>query len=247
MRFAEPLIEVTFLRRYKRFLCDVRLADGTEMTVHCANSGSMKSCQPEGGRAWISDSKNPKRKLRYSLEAVEVDGARAMVNTARPNHFVEEAIADGTIAELAGYDRIRREVRYGSERSRIDLLLERGSAEAPDARCYVEVKNVTLGVGGGAALFPDAVTARGTKHLRELMGVVEAGDRAALVFCAGRTDTRWVGPADDIDPLYGETLRAAAAAGVEILAYRLELDPEQARLVARVPVRLDGLSGSASP
>lgn len=238
MRFDEPLIEVTFLRRYKRFLADVRLADGTEVTVHCANSGSMKGCQPEGGRAWISDSHNPKRKLRFSLEAVEVDGARAMVNTARPNHFVEEAIAAGIIDELSGYDRIRREVRYGSEKSRIDLLLENGPAEAPTARCYVEVKNVTLGVGDGGCRFPDAVTTRGTKHLRELMGVVEAGDRAALVFCASRTDTRWVGPADDIDPTYGETLRAAAKAGVEILAYRLELDAEQARLVERVPVRL---------
>lgn len=238
MRFDEPLIEVTFLRRYKRFLADVRLADGTEVTVHCANSGSMKGCQPEGGRAWISDSHNPKRKLRFSLEAVEVDGARAMVNTARPNHFVEEAIAAGIIDELSGYDRIRREVRYGSEKSRIDLLLENGPAEAPTARCYVEVKNVTLGVGDGGCRFPDAVTTRGTKHLRELMGVVEAGDRAALVFCASRTDTRWVGPADDIDPTYGETLRVAAKAGVEILAYRLELDAEQARLVERVPVRL---------
>lgn len=240
MRFEEPLIEVTFLRRYKRFLADVRLADGRELTVHCANSGSMKGCQPVGGRAWISDSKNPKRKLRYSLEAVEVDGARAMVNTARPNHLVEAAIASGVIGELAGYDRIRREVRYGSERSRIDLLLERGPAEAPTARCYVEVKNVTLGVGGGGCRFPDAVTARGTKHLRELMGVVEGGDRAALVFCASRTDTRWVGPADAIDPVYGETLRAAARAGVEVVAYRLEIDAEQARLVERVPVRLSG-------
>lgn len=238
MRFDEPLIETTFLRRYKRFFADVRLADGEVLTVHCANSGSMKACQPEGGRAWISDSHNPKRKLRFSLEAVEVDGARAMVNTARPNALVEEAIADGVIGELGGFERIRREVRYGAEKSRIDLLLESGPAAAPSARCYVEVKNVTMGVGDGATLFPDAVTSRGTKHLRELMGVVEAGDRAALVFCAGRTDTRWVGPADAIDPLYGETLRAAAAAGVEILAYRLEMDTEHIRLVERVPVRL---------
>jgi len=238
MRFDEPLTEVTFLRRYKRFLADVRRADGAELTVHCANSGSMKNCQPEGGRAWISDSKNPKRKLRFSLEAVEVDGAWAMVNTARPNGLVEEAIVAGVIGELSGYERLRREVRYGAERSRIDLLLEDGPADAPSARCYVEVKNVTLGVGDGGCRFPDAVTARGTKHLRELMGVVEAGDRAALVFCASRTDTRWVGPADAIDPVYGETLRAAAEAGVEILAYRLQIDPAGARLVERVPVTL---------
>lgn len=237
MRFDEPLTEATFLRRYKRFFCDVRLPDGAELVVHCPNSGSMKNCQPVGGRAWISDSKNPKRKLRHTLEVVEVDGARALVNTARPNALVEEAIAAGVIAELGGYARIRREVKYGAENSRIDLLLERGEANVTE-RCYVEVKNVTLGVGDGACLFPDAVTSRGTKHLRELMAMVEAGHRAALVFCAGRDDARWVGAADEIDPEYGETLRLAARSGVELLAYRVMVDAEQVRLVERVPVRL---------
>jgi len=233
----EPFIEVTFLRRYKRFLCDVLLPDGDEITVHCANSGSMKNCQPTGGRAWISDSGNPKRKLRHTLEVVEIDGARAMVNTRRPNRLVEEAIVAGVLPGFAEYPRVRREVRYG-EKSRIDLLLEAGPKDAPTALCYVEVKHVTLGVGDGRSLFPDAVTTRGTKHLRELMSMVEAGHRAVLVFCAGRDDTRVVGPADDIDPTYGRTLREAAAAGVELMAARIEIKDDALTLVETIPVAL---------
>ena len=189
-----------------------------------------------GSPAWISDSQNPKRKLQYTLEILEVDGVRMCVNTQRPNALVEEAILNGVIEELAGYDTLRREVRYGDERSRIDLLLER-----EDERCYVEVKNVTLGLGGGLASFPDAVTARGTKHLRELIKVVESGDRAVLMFCASRADTTAIQPADDIDPLYGETLRAAHAAGVEILAYGLEIEPPSLMLSRAVDVRLPPL------
>lgn len=244
MRFDPPLIEVTFLRRYKRFLTDVQLADGSKLVVHCPNSGSMKRCQPAGGRAWISDSGNPKRKLRHTLELIEVDGAGVCVNTQRPNRLVEDAIADGTIVELQGYDRVRREVPYG-QRSRIDLLLERGDDATPGGhgggdveRCYVEVKNATMGVGAGVTRFPDAVTDRGTKHLRELRAMVEAGHRAVLVFCAGRDDTRVVEPADDIDPTYGSTLRAVAAAGVELLAYRCAVSPAEVKLVERVPIRL---------
>lgn len=239
MQFDPPLIEAIFLKRYKRFFTDVKLADGSTLTVHCPNSGSMKNCQPVGGRAWISDSGNPKRKLRHTLELIEVDGAGICVNTQRPNRLVEEAIVDGTIAELQGYDGIRREVRYG-ERSRIDLLLERGGAAEGDEaeRCYVEVKNVTMGVGDGVTRFPDAVTTRGTKHLRELMAMVEEGHRAVLMFCAGRSDTRRVEPADDIDHTYGATLREAARAGVELLAYRCVVSPSEVRLVERVPVVL---------
>lgn len=235
MRFDEPLIPVTFLRRYKRFLADVRLASGEVIPVHCPNSGSMKACQPPDVPAWISDSKNPKRKLRHTLEVIEVaPGVRCLVNTHRPNALVAEAVAGGVIPALAGYASLRTEVKYGSENSRIDLLLE----DPARGRCYVEVKNATLGVGDGITRFPDAVTARGTKHLRELMGEVKAGHRAVLVFCASRTDVRAVGPADDIDPVYGQTLREAAAAGVEIMAWRIEVDAQHAQVVAEVPVML---------
>ncbi|MCA9541485.1 MAG: DNA/RNA nuclease SfsA [Myxococcales bacterium] len=232
MQFAEPLIEAVFVRRYKRFFTDVLLPDGTPLTVHCPNSGSMRNCQPEGGRCWISDSHNPARKLRYTLELVEVDGALALVNTAQPNGLVEEAIKDGTITELQGYDTLRREVRY-ADNSRIDLLLESG-----DRLCYVEVKNVSLGIGDGVLRFPDAVTTRGVKHLHALTEMVKAGHRAVQFYCAARTDARRVEPADDIDPAYGAALRAASAAGVELLAFRCEASPLGLRLAERVPVFL---------
>lgn len=236
MQFEAPLEQVVFLRRYKRFLADVRRADGTELTVHCANSGSMKGCQPPHARAWIRDSGNPKRKLRHSLELIEVDGAKVLLNTQRPNAIVEEALLAGQIPELLGYPKLTREVRYGAENSRIDVLLEN-----TDGRCWVEVKNATMGVGGGVTRFPDAVTVRGTKHLRELQAMVEAGDRAVLFFCVGRDDSVVVEPADDIDPTYGRALRQAVAAGVEILAWRCAIDPQTGiTLEAPVPVRLPG-------
>ena len=237
MLYPEPLIPCTFLRRYKRFLTDVRLEDGSEITVHCANSGSMKNCQPEGGRAWISDSHNPKRKLRHTLEVLELaPGVLAGVNTHRPNALAQEAIESGLIPKLAGYGALKREVKYGSQNSRIDLLLSEHPKD--ERRCYVEVKNVTLGVGEGVARFPDAVTKRGTKHLQELMEMVREGHRAVLLYCAGRTDTVIIEPADDIDPVYGRTLREAVAAGVEIMAWRLEIEPTVGlRMATEVPVR----------
>ena len=219
MLIRQPIIEVIFLRRYKRFLADVRLPNGDVLTVHCPNSGSMKGCNIPGVRAWISDSENPKRKLRHTLEVMEVDGALVCVNTHRPNELAEDAIRAGSVAELVGYPNLRREVRYGHENSRIDLLLEDETR-----RCFVEVKNVSLGASDGRARFPDAVTTRGTKHLRELMSVVEGGDRAVLLFCASRTDTTSIAPADEIDPLYGQTLRQAVACGVEVIGYRLTID-----------------------
>ena len=240
MEFYPPLLETRFRRRYKRFFMDVDPVDRESagpddlpLTVHCPNSGSMKGCLENAGRAWISDSNNPKRKLRYTVELLEVGGAKVLVNTQRPNALVEEAILDGTITELAGADAVEREVKYGAESSRIDLRLRFG-----DRFAFVEVKNATMGVGGGRTLFPDSVTERGAKHLLELMGVVAEGHRGVLVFCAGRDDTQVVAPADAIDPVYGRTLRAAARAGVEVLAWRCALGPERVRLVERVPVDL---------
>ncbi|MBU0551960.1 DNA/RNA nuclease SfsA [Myxococcota bacterium] len=223
-----------FLRRYKRFFADVRLETGEEIAVHCPNSGSMKRCLFPGNRAWISDSRNPKRKLRHTLEILELDeGALGLMNTQRPNALAEEAIRAGWIEALKGWATLQREVRYG-QGSRIDLLL----TDEAGRRTYVEVKNVTMGVGGGLTRFPDAVTARGTKHLNALISMVEAGHRAVMLFCAGRDDTQRIEPADDIDPTYGQALRRAAAAGVELLGYRCRIAPPEITLCDPIPVVL---------
>lgn len=226
-----------FLKRYKRFLADVRLPDGEEITVHCPNSGSMKGCQPPEARAWISDSQNPKRKLRFTLELIEVDGSLVCVNTQRPNALAEEAIKAGRIDALTGYAQVNREVKFG-DKSRIDFQLVDGAGTDAERVCWVEVKNVTMGVGDGISRFPDAVTKRGRKHLEELRTAVEQGARGVLLFCVGRDDTRLVQPADDIDSAYGDTLRAVAEAGVEIIAHRLDITPEKMEMNAAVPVEL---------
>ena len=224
-----PLIPGTLLRRYKRFLADIELEDGTTVTVHCPNSGSMKGCATPGSRVYISRSPNTGRKYPFTWELVEADGFWAGINTGLPNRLVHEAIANGTVVELQGYDTIRAEVPYG-EHSRIDLLLE-----STGRRCFVEVKNVTL-VENGRALFPDAVTTRGQKHLNELMRVVREGDRGVIFFTVQRGDGQSVSPADSIDPEYGRLLRLAMNRGVEVLAYRALVTPEEIVLTERVPV-----------
>ena len=233
MRFPEPLVGATLVRRYKRFLADVTLDDGTSITVHCPNTGSMLGCDAPGSRVWLSHSRNPKRKYAYTWELVEVDGGTLVgINTGRSNALVREAIESGVIGELGGYRDIRAEVSYGNEGSRADFLLSGGGRD-----CYVEVKNVTAAVSDGIALFPDAVSTRGTRHLRELMAAVtESGERAVLLYCVQRADVGEVRPADDIDPEYGRTLREALAAGVEALAYRAEMDPAAVALAEPLPV-----------
>lgn len=226
MKFPEPLIEGRLIRRYKRFLADVRLPDGTEITAHCPNTGSMLGCQPPDGRVWLSLSNNPARKLPYTWELVETaPGVLACVNTARPNAQAREAIEAGRIGELTGYSHCRPEVKYGAEKSRIDLLLS-GHGSEPDA--WVEVKNVTL-EESGQGFFPDAVTTRGQKHLRELMAQVALGDRAVLLFVVNHTGIETVRPADHIDQHYGQLLRQACDAGVEVLAYRASLGRDDGR------------------
>lgn len=233
MRFREPLLGATLVRRYKRFLADVTLDDGTALTAHCPNTGSLLGCHAPGSRVWLSRSDNPKRKYAYTWELVEVAaGVVVGVNTGRSNALVREAIETGTIGELADYHEIRAEVPYGEEGSRADFLLT-GDA----GTCYVEVKNVTAAVEDGIALFPDAVSTRGTKHLRELMGALGAsGRRAVLCFCVQRGDVLEVRPADDIDPDYGRTLREALEAGVEAIAYRATPCPTSVVLSQRIPV-----------
>ena len=233
MRFPAPLESAWLIRRYKRFLADVTLDDGSTLTAHCPNTGSMLGCHTPGARVWLSRSDNPKRKYAYTWEMVEVeDGVLVGVNTGRSNALVREAIESGVIAELGGYDDIRAEVRYGDEQSRVDFLLSRD-----DTRCYVEVKNVTAAVDRGIALFPDAVSTRGTRHLRELIGSLRVSRRrAVLCFCVQRPDVDEVRPADDIDPDYGRTLRDALDAGVEVIAYRATLSPDCVVLADRIPV-----------
>ena len=224
-----PLIPGTLVRRYKRFLADIELEDGSTITAHCPNSGSMKGCANPGSRVYISRSPNPARKYPFTWELVEADGFWAGINTGLPNHLVREAIESGAVIELQGYETIRPEVAYG-EHSRIDLLLE-----SPSQRCFVEVKNVTL-VEAEQALFPDAVTTRGQKHLNELMRVVREGDRGVIFFTVQRGDGTSVSPADAIDPEYGRLLRLAMKSGVEALAYRALVTPEEILLTERLPV-----------
>ncbi|WP_328188837.1 DNA/RNA nuclease SfsA [Marinobacter sp. OP 3.4] len=220
MNFPENLVEGRLLKRYKRFLADIRLDDGELVTAHCPNTGSMMGCQPDNARVWLSPATNPKRKLRYTWELVETaPGALACVNTGRPNAQARAAVEAGTIVALSGYGSVRPEVRYGEEKSRIDLHLS-GHPELADA--WVEVKNVTL-CEDGVGYFPDAVTLRGQKHLRELMAQVRAGERAVLLFCVNHTGVAEVRPADHIDAAYGDLLRQAADAGVELMAWQADL------------------------
>lgn len=225
MNFPAPLERGTLIRRYKRFLADVMLEDGSETTVHVPNSGSMLGMNMPGLPVWLSRSADPKRKLPLTLEMVELPTGLVGVNTMRPNRLAEAAIRDGMIPELTGYDVIRREVRYDTG-SRIDLLLEH-----PDrAPAYVEIKNVTLSREPGLAEFPDCVTARGAKHLGALERAVEAGGRGVMLFIAQRGDCGRFVTADDLDPAYGAALRRAEASGVEVLAWDCDLCPQGIRI-----------------
>jgi sugar fermentation stimulation protein A len=235
MRFATPLIPATLIRRYKRFLADVVLATGEEVTVHVANPGAMIGLSSPGSRVWLSKSDNPRRKLAHSWELVEVDfgaGAESVgINTGHPNGLVAEALRAGAIPELAGYATARREVRYGKN-SRIDFLLE-APAKPP---CYVEVKNVHLMRRPGLAEFPDCVTARGAKHLDELGRAIAAGNRAVMLFLIQIGSATSFALARDIDPAYGAAFDRARGAGVEAIAYKCLLTTEGIEIVQPVPV-----------
>jgi len=235
MKFATPLIEGTLIKRYKRFLADVTLADGTVVTAHTANSGSMKGCCEPGSRVWLSPADNPNRKLKYTWELIEVDGEIVGINTSHPNVLAYEAVVAGEIPGLEGYTGVRREVKYGKN-SRIDVLAT--AEDRPD--CYVEVKNVTL-FRDGYAEFPDAVTTRGAKHLRELSDMVTEGKRAVMLYVVQRAATGLKGfrIAEDIDPAYGAALREARAAGVETLCATCRVTPEGITLADPLPLALN--------
>ena len=237
MKYPQALVEGRLLKRYKRFLADVVLKNGEVITAHTANTGAMTGCSEPGSRVWLSLSDNPQRKYPYSWEVVEVSpGVLCGINTLLSNQLVHEAILAGQIPQLLGYEKIRREVPYGQERSRIDLLLESGEATDLPA-CYIEVKNVTL-AEQGVALFPDAVTSRGAKHLRELIYVAKQGDRAVIFYCVQRNDCGTFRPADLIDAEYGELLREAVECGVEAIAYQAEVAVAGIRLTMELPVCL---------
>lgn len=223
MKFSTTLTKGRLIKRYKRFLADVELEDGATVVAHCANSGSMLGCKEPGSIVYLSPNQNPKAKLDWRWEMIEIDGGLVGINTSHPNRLVEEAIEDGTITELQGYGSMRREVKYG-QNSRIDILLE------DPGLCYVEVKNVTLKVGAEAQ-FPDSVTTRGAKHLRELTQMVEEGHRAVMVYLVQRSDCVHFRPAVDIDPVYANELKAAHTAGVEVLCYQCVLSPSTIEVI----------------
>lgn len=229
MRFPEPLVAARLLRRYKRFLADVALAGGETVTAHCPNPGSMLGLAAPDSRVWLLPARGRGRKLPYAWELVEAGGTLVGINASRPNGLVAEALAAARLPELAGYDRVRREVGYGRG-SRIDLLLE-DPARPP---CYVEVKNVHLSRRPGLAEFPDSVTARGAKHLDELAAVAAAGGRAVMLYLAQRADCRRLAIAADIDPAYARRLAAAREAGVEVVCYACNVTPEAIELDRRI-------------
>ena len=233
MEFHAPLIEGTLVRRFMRFLADVKLASGEVVTAHCANPGSMLSVREPGARVWLSPAAKPDRKLRYTWEIIEVGGALVGINTALPNFVVAEGIQAGRVPELANYPVLKREQKYGKN-SRIDILLE-----APDRpRCFVEVKNVTMRRdAGGPAEFPDSVTERGAKHLKELGDVVRAGSRAVMFYLVQRGDCARFAIAADIDPVYAQGLKTAMAEGVEVLCYTAKVEPDGIHVDA--PLTLD--------
>ena len=234
MRFPTPLIRGKLIKRYKRFLADVKLESGEEITAHCANPGSMLGLNEPGSRVWLSQNDNPKRKLKYSWELLEVDlgagPALVGINTSHPNALVADAISCGIISELSGYPALRREVKYGVN-SRIDILLENTDL----SRCYVEIKNVHLMREIGLAEFPDSVTSRGRKHLIELSGMVAEGHRAVMVYLIQRGDAEVFSLARDIDPAYGKAFDKATGAGVEAFVYMCELSPEGIEVTRQIP------------
>lgn len=232
MQFKTPLIPGKLIKRYKRFLADVRLEDGAVVTAHCPNSGSMKTCWQEGWPVLLSPADNPNRKLKYTWEMVHNGQCWIGINTHLANKLAAEAIENGGIPELTGYDSLQTEKKYG-QNSRIDILLGYG-----ERKCYVEVKNVTLVEADGLYRFPDSVTIRGQKHLRELGDMVKQGHRAVMLFVIQRSDGTKFAPAGHIDPVYAESLAIAASKGVELLAYGADVQPDSIQLLDKIEIDL---------
>jgi len=230
MEFPEKLVHGRLIKRYKRFLADVVLDDGTTVTAHCTNSGTMKSCLEDGAEVFLTPVNDPKRRTKFTWEMIKINGDWVGINTGNPNKLAFEAVRDNRIPELSGYNTVKREVKFGD--SRFDVM-----AQKDGETCFIEVKNVTMKVGE-AALFPDAVTARGRKHLNTLVEVKKLGMRAVMLYIIQRSDVDWFGPADDIDPEYGKALREAYRDGVEIIPMQAKVTPEGIELVRKLDFEL---------
>ncbi|MCM7016040.1 DNA/RNA nuclease SfsA [Enterobacter asburiae] len=234
MKFSPPLQHATLIERYKRFLADVITPEGVQLTLHCPNTGAMTGCATPGDRIWYSTSENNKRKYAHTWEMTETqNGAFICVNTLRANQLVKEALTLGAIPELVGYGTHKSEVKYGDEGSRIDFMLQ--AEDKPE--CYIEVKSVTLAEQENG-YFPDAVTLRGQKHLRELMSVAAAGKRAVLLFAVLHSAIERFSPARHIDPKYAQLLNEAQKQGVEVFAYKAELSADNMTLRSSLPIVL---------
>jgi sugar fermentation stimulation protein A len=229
MLLPHPLVWGILIQRYKRFLADVKLRNGHIVTAHCPNSGSLLSCNIPGNTVILSKSDNPKRKLKYTWEQIKVDSVWVGINTHYPNKLVIEGISNGIIKEFKSYSHIQQEVKIG-ENSRIDIVLE-GSVR----RCYIEVKNVTY-VENNIAMFPDAVTTRGQKHLQELLKLSRQGNRAVILFVIQRNDGFSLKSAEQIDPEFSKILRYVFSEGVEVMAYQAAVSPQEIYLSHRIPV-----------
>ncbi len=230
MNFKHQLIPGKLLRRYKRFLADVELENGEIVTVHCTNTGSMKSCLEEGAPVYLSSASDPKRKTKYTWEMIFINEAWIGINTIVPNVLVYEAMAGQNIRKLSGYQHVKREVKY--QDSRFDLYAKNENEE-----CFIEVKNVTM-KEADFVRFPDSITTRGRKHLETLMEAKTNGYRAVLIFVIQRTDVKWFGPAWDIDPIYSGKLVEASNHGVEIIPLLAEVSPLGINLTHEIPLIL---------
>ncbi len=230
MEFPEKLIHGRLIKRYKRFLADVLLDDNTEVTAHCTNSGTMKSCLEEGAEVYLTPVNDPKRKTKFTWEMIKINGSWVGINTGNPNKLAFDAVVAGTISELAGYTFVKREVKFGD--SRFDVF-----AENETEKCFIEVKNVSL-KEGHYALFPDAVTTRGQKHLRTLMEVKAKGIRAVMLYVIQREDVDVFAPAKEIDPQYAQLLKQAVKAGVEVIPMQAKVTPHKIELVKKLPFEM---------
>lgn len=230
MKFQEKLIHGTLIKRYKRFLADVKLDDGTEVVAHCTNSGSMKSCLENGAEVYLSPVSDPKRKTKFTWEMIKINGDWVGINTGNPNKLAFEAISAGLIPGLEGYTTVKREVKFGD--SRFDIF-----AENENEKCFTEVKNVTL-KEGKYALFPDAVTIRGQKHLNTLIEVKNKEMRAVMLYIIQRCDVEVFAPAWEIDPVYSETLKRAVDSGVEVIPVMAKVTPETIELGEILPLEI---------
>ncbi|MDP4204882.1 MAG: DNA/RNA nuclease SfsA [Bacteroidota bacterium] len=227
MKYQEPLIHGKLVQRYKRFLADVELDSGEIITAHCTNSGSMKSCLEEGAEVYLSPVNDPKRKTQYTWEMIKLNGKWVGINTAIPNRLAFESLQEKSIPGLDDYEVVKREVTFGD--SRFDLYVEKEGES-----CFIEVKNVTM-KEGEMALFPDAVTTRGQKHLETLIKVKQTGMRAVMLYIIQRMDVDAFGPAAAIDPLYAEKLHKACVAGVEVIPLQVEVSPFEIRIHKILP------------